>query len=117
MHKDEAALFWMMIQKELDQEVYPGLTEDFFREAFSAVLPPKEVVVQVSKPIPQTPTQRTKSFEDEVKEFSETFDQNVDEIINEVTEKRGPRSSSSTKGRSWWESLKNVAPVVLLSLQ
>ena len=90
MHKDEAALFWMMIQKELDQEVYPGLTEDFFREAFSAVLPPKEVVVPVSKPIPQAPTQKSKSFEDEVKEFSETFDQNVDEIINEVTEKRGP---------------------------
>jgi len=90
MHKDEAALFWMMIQKELDQDVYPGLTEDFFREAFSAVLPPK-----IEQPTPQkadvTPQKQTpQSFEDELDDFNESYGENVENIINEVTEKRGP---------------------------
>lgn len=87
LHKDEADLFWMMIQKELDQEKYPGLTEDFFREAFSAVLPPKVATVPVPEPV--YPKPKVKTFEDEVAAFNEDFDGDVQDLINETTEKRG----------------------------
>lgn len=47
LHKDEAELFLMMIWKEIDEEVYPGVNEAFLRQAFAGVLPPvKEPVSQ-----------------------------------------------------------------------
>lgn len=54
LHKDEAELFWMMIQKQIDQTVYPGIDEDFLREAFSAVLPPKVASVAKVEPVVKT---------------------------------------------------------------
>jgi hypothetical protein len=42
LYKVEADLYLMMVFKEIDQEVYPGIDEDFLRTAFSAVLPPKK---------------------------------------------------------------------------
>ena len=42
LYKEEADLYLMIIFKEIDQTVYPGITEDFLRTAFSAVLPPKQ---------------------------------------------------------------------------
>lgn len=42
LYKEEADLYLMIIFKEIDQEIYPGINEDFLRTAFSAVLPPKQ---------------------------------------------------------------------------
>lgn len=43
LHKLEADLYLMIIFKKIDETVYPGINEDFLRQAFSAVLPPKKV--------------------------------------------------------------------------
>lgn len=43
LHKLEAELYLMIIFKKIDETVYPGINEDFLRQAFSAVLPPKKV--------------------------------------------------------------------------
>jgi hypothetical protein len=42
LYSVEADLYLMIIFKEIDQTVYPGIDEDFLRLAFSAVLPPKK---------------------------------------------------------------------------
>lgn len=40
MHLLEAELYWMIIMQEIDEDVYPGINEEFLRLAFSGVLPP-----------------------------------------------------------------------------
>lgn len=92
MHKDEAELFWMMIQKNLDQTKYPGLDEDFFREAFSAVLPPKVETSPVERKEIKQPTKQSQSLEDEMAEFNNEYGDTI-----EQPEKRGPGRPAKPK--------------------
>lgn len=94
MHRDEAELYWMIICKQIDQSVYPGVDEDLLREAFAAVLPPK--TEEVKKPLIQpTPTTvrtapQEPNIESDIEAFQREYGNDVQPAPSQAPIKRGP---------------------------